>query len=193
MGGFFSKCTSDCKKRMDVDGDGHISIDEVALEGEKVAQYMKNLAHIIDAYAGLIGQVWNVDTTKFTALVGELVKNLDLAQNVLSQIKNFPKVPKNSVELKKMIDKDQDGNISELEVSVFLDKAKNAFQLAQDFCIKNHLDFEPVQKCYDTLNKMVETLKIINQAAAASKLAQGGAASSNDEDARPSSHATTMV
>jgi Ca2+-binding EF-hand superfamily protein len=164
--GFFTDCMGGCRKRFDTDADGRISFDEVVMAGSSAVIFTKNFAEVMATYASLVGDIWGVDVTEFTKLVTELNTKLDAASSVLAQIKSFPRLPKNTAALKEMIDTDEDGTLSADEVDAFLEKTKNAFKQAEEYCLKENLDFKSVKACSDTLNKMIRTLQVINQATA---------------------------
>lgn len=165
--GLFNSCRASCINRLDGDGDGSISRAEFVIAGKKVVGYMQNLLTIAAASAATIGKIWNVDVSKFTVVATELAKHLTDAQDVLSKIQNFPPLPKNITDLKKALDTDHDGNVSAEEVNIFLTKVHKAFKEAEHYCLKHQIPYAPVQACSDTLNRMIETFNVINEAAKA--------------------------
>mgnify|MGYP000334788722 CR=1 FL=1 len=159
--GLFSCCT----KAMDKDGDGKISREEIVLAGKKIVGHVKNLVTMANASAASIGKIWGVDVSAFNQVSHEFSTALGLADGVLKQITNFPPIPKNLVELKKMLDNDDDGKVSGKEINLFLTKVESAFRAAERYCISHGIDYAPIEKCYKKLGKMIETFEAINVAA----------------------------
>jgi len=164
--GLFDSCKTSCVKRLDQDGDGKISRQEFVIAGKKVVGYMLNLLTVASTSANKISEIWGVDISEFNKIATALNGHLQDAQDVLSKIKNFPSLPKNITELKTALDTNGDGNVSAVEVSDFLTKVHGAFKEAELYCLKHNIPFAPVQACSETIENMIKTFQVIQEAAA---------------------------